>query len=279
MNIGNELITSRKNATVCGAYALLEKKERERMRRFRFDGIKLFLEAAEAGLEIETILIKESEKDKIIEAAERAFLQNERAFTGRALVLSDFVFEKITEEKGSQGIICFARYIEGLHKRVKKEESRIFCSDENKKIMALSSVRDPGNIGALIRSAAAFGIDTLLLSADCADIYSPKTIRASMGALFRQKIYIADDFRAALSALCKSGRRVLAAKPDTSAFSIYEIGLSATDCIVIGNEGHGISAEVLSVCGKSVFIPISSDTESLNASVAGAIFMWEMSKL
>ncbi len=145
--------------------------------------------------------------------------------------------------------------------------------------MALSSVRDPGNIGTLMRTASAFGVDTLILSSDCADIYNPKTVRASMGALFRQKTVIADDLAALLSNLKTSGRRIIAAEPDASALPIGEAKLSAEDCIVIGNEGHGVSEEVLAVCDTSVFIPISSSTESLNASVAGAVLMWEMSKL
>lgn len=273
-----EFITSRKNAAVLDVCALLDRDVREITRRFRFDGIKLFLEAADAGVEIENLFIKESESDKIIAAVEGAFAGKEKKITGRVLVTSDFVFDKITGEKGAQGIVCTASYTAGLHTRVNKEESGNFCIPE-KKIMALSSVRDPGNIGTLIRSASAFGTDALLLSSDCADIYSPKTVRASMGAIFRQRIYIADDLAALLAHLEKSGRRILAAEPDSSALSLTDIGLSASDCIVIGNEGHGIAKDVLEVCDGSVFIPISSSTESLNASVAGAVCMWEMSKL
>lgn len=275
MAIEYELITSRKNTAVCDASALLEKKNREKTRRFRFDGVKLFLEAVSAGLEIETIFIKESEQDKITKTVEDAFFSKGTLFSGRMLVLSDFVFEKVTEEKGSQGIVCVAKYIDAIHRYIGPDDT-VF---EGKKMMALSSVRDPGNIGTLLRSAAAFGIDTLIFSADCADIYSPKTVRASMGALFRQRIYIAEDLASTLSQMRTSTRRILAAEPDASALSINEIGLSANDCIVIGNEGHGISPDVLAVCDKSVFIPISSNTESLNASIAGAICMWEMSKL
>ena len=276
MRLEYELITSRKNAAVCDASALLEKKFREKERIFRFDGVKLFLEAVSAELEIETIFIKESEKDKITEIAEDAFRKNGSDFSGRALVLADHVFEKVTEEKGSQGVVCLARYIDALHGCIKPDEK---ISADCKKIMALSSVRDPGNIGTMLRSAAAFGIDTLILSADCADIYNPKTVRAAMGALFRQRIYIADDLASTLAGLKDDGRRILAAEPDSSARSINEIGLGASDCIVIGNEGHGIASDVLDVCDASIFIPISSGTESLNASIAGAICMWEMSKL
>lgn len=280
MNAEKELITSRKNAEVLDVCALLDKKGREREGRFRFDGIKLFLEAAASAPDaIETIFIKESEKDKIIDTVERAFARNGGRFTGRVLVLSDFVFDKITEEKGAQGIVCTARYLDGLHTRVIKEDSEDVGIPDGEKIMALSSVRDPGNIGTLMRTASAFGIDRLILSSDCADVYNPKTIRASMGAIFRQKTIIADDLAALLSALKHGGRRILAADPDASALPMEKAGLSASDCIVIGNEGHGISDDVLDVCDTSVFIPISSSTESLNASVAGAVFMWEMSKL
>ncbi len=274
-----EVITSRKNAAVARAYSLLDKKSREKQKLFRFDGVKLFTEAVSAGIEIEIIFIKESEKDKITETVSDTFSRTKRDFSCRVMILADFVFEKITEEKGSQGIVCVAKYIDTLHKRMKKEDHPLLCAAESRKVMALSSVRDPGNIGTLLRSAAAFGIDTLLFSSDCADVYNPKTVRAAMGALFRQKIYIADDLASAVTALRESGRRVFAAEPDSSAQPITSIGLRADDCIIIGNEGHGIAADVLSACTGSVYIPISSTTESLNASIAGAICMWEMSKL
>ena len=276
MTFEKEVITSRKNALVSEAASLLDKKGREAAGSFRFDGVKLFLEAVFAGVALKYIFIKESERDKISVTAQKAFADAKYEFGGRAVVLADHVFEKITEEKGSQGIVCVAPCLDGLHIRIGANEK---IGKEVKKAMALSSVRDPGNIGTMLRSAGAFGIDTLIMSADCADIYNPKTVRAAMGALFRERIYIAEDLAATLMGLRESGRRVFAADPDSSAKPIGDIGLAESDCIVIGNEGHGISPEVRAACTGSVFIPISSTTESLNASVAGAICMWEISKL
>lgn len=276
MTFEKEVITSRKNALVSEAAALLDKKGREAARAFRFDGVKLFLEAVSAGVALKYIFIKESERDKISVTVENAYAKAKCKFCGRAVVLADHVFDKITEEKGAQGIVCVAPYLDGLHIRI-SADGRI--GEEVKKAMALSSVRDPGNIGTMLRSAGAFGIDTLIMSADCADIYNSKTVRAAMGALFRERIYIAENLAMALGGLRESGRRVFAADPDATARPIGEIGLRESDCIVIGNEGHGIAPDVREVCTGSVFIPISSTTESLNASIAGAICMWEMSKL
>lgn len=279
MNTDFNIITSRQNQTVVDIYKLLDKKSRDVSRKFRFDGIKLFYEAVSAGVNIEIIVIKESQKDKITAETEKTYREKGIKYTGRTVVLSDFVFDKVTEEKGTQGIICVAEYIDILHKCIKIESNMLSEKFEKEKILLLSSVRDPGNVGTLIRSAAAFGIDNLIFSSDCADIYNPKTVRASMGALFRQKIYFSDSLEAVVSALKSSGRRVFAAEPNQKAASINSVGLMASDCIIIGNEGHGIAPEVTEACTGSVLIPISSSTESLNASIAAGICMWEMSKV
>ena len=153
-----------------------------------------------------------------------------------------------------------------------------FFLDENEKALALCSVRDPGNLGAVIRSAVAFGVDHIVLTSDCADIYNPKTVRSAMGSLFRTKVTTVKDFSSFITAAKENGRRVFAAELSDNAKSLGEANLSFKDVVIIGNEGHGIPPEISSLCNGSVYIPISKKTESLNASVAAAIFMWEQNK-
>jgi len=156
----------------------------------------------------------------------------------------------------------------------KEDFSREACG----RSIALCSVRDPGNLGAVIRSAVAFGVEEIILSGDCADIYNPKTVRGAMGSLFRVNVRIVGDMKEYIRAMQANGRRVYSAELSESAVPLSDLGLDRWDSVIIGNEGHGIPAEISAMTDASVYIPISSRTESLNASVAAAIFMWEQSK-
>ena len=139
----------------------------------------------------------------------------------------------------------------------------------------LDSVADPGNIGAIIRTANAFGISSVFLTGECADPYNPKSLRASMGAIFRQNI--CDISINELTGMYNGGQKFIGASTGADCKNIDEVNFS--DAItVIGNEGHGISAQVLSLCNDKLRIPISHDCESLNAAIAAAIIMWEVSR-
>ena len=147
---------------------------------------------------------------------------------------------------------------------------------EGERILTLCSVRDPGNLGAIIRSAVAFGFDRLILSGDCAELTSPKTVRAAMGAIFKLSMMTVEDFASVVTAAEESGRRVLCAELSERAVSLREIGLRDDDVLMIGNEGHGIPEEISSLASASVYIPIAPNTESLNAAVAASILLWEL---
>ena len=142
-------------------------------------------------------------------------------------------------------------------------------------VFAVESVRDPGNMGTVIRTAAAFGVDVLLISSDCADLYNPRTVRAAMGALFRQKIIRVDDMPAAIGRISENGRKTYAATLGKSAVLLGEEPLKATDCIIVGNEGHGLSEATVKACNRNILIPMAVGAESLNAAVAASVCMWE----
>lgn len=271
----DEIITSRQNAGIKRACALLDKKSREAEGLFRFDGSKLFCEAVAKGVFVERVYISQSAAELVYSKVGEYL---DRLDGGRIALVADHVFEKMTEEKSPEGIITIAKYIDKSHKLIKINNEDIFGSAEDC-VMLLESIRDPGNLGTMIRSAAALGIDRLVISSDCADIYNPKTIRAAMGGLFGLRI---DKLEPALSmsryitGLRENGRRVFAAALCEGAESLSEAELSAGDCIVIGNEGHGLSEQTVSACDKSVIIPMEEGCESLNAAAAAVIFMWEL---
>ena len=278
MYFEGEVIRSRQNRNIVELCKLSDRKSREATRLFRFDGIKLLEEAVCNDLEIKSVFLRESSAERIGQFFAERF--NDRVFdrVERVFLVSDEVFERISEEKSPEGVITVAKYIDKLQKIVTIYYSADFLEMRNERIVLLESVRDPSNIGAVIRSAAALGVDRMILSEDCADIYHPRAVRASMGTLFNQRIDRVPDLAEAIRGLSLSGRRVFAAALDHNAWTLGAFERKDGDCLVIGNEGHGLSARVIDACDHSVFIPMSDRAESFNAAVAASILMWEFSK-
>ena len=276
--LDREIIRSRQNKNVVELCKLNDRKTREELGLFRFDGIKLLEEAIRNSLTLKAVFLKESRAEQILERMQDRFGKEVFDGFGRTLVLADEIFDRISEEKSPEGVISVAKYIDKFQKNATIYNSADFFAMKNERIVLLESVRDPSNIGAIIRSAAGIGIDRLILSADCADIYHSKAVRASMGTLFNQPIDRVEDLSSVVLGLCESGRRVFAATLDERAKELGSFDLCAGDCVVIGNEGHGISREVAAACSHSVMIPMSGRAESFNAAVAASILMWEFSK-
>ena len=276
MRIINETITSRNNAIVKWAATLSSKKGREASKCFIAEGEKLSYEAMKARLKISHVFIAESKKNKITEKI-TSLLAHDMYEDTQIITLSDSAFEKISTEKAPQGIISVIKYLDFFKEIdiIYKEE---FFLDAEERVIILSSMRDPSNLGAVIRSAVAFGVDHIILTADSADVYNPKTVRCAMGSLFRVKVSIISDINSFVKTMMEIGRRVFAAELSDDAISLEKVGLRPSDAVIIGNEGHGIPPELSSICTASVYIPISKKTESLNASVAAAVFMWEQNK-
>ncbi len=276
MNFTKEIITSRNNPTVKLAASLKDKKGRDSLGLFLAEGEKLTYEAIEADLNIEKIFVCESKAEKILPKL-RALDNKTNASRANVLLLADSVFEKISTENSPQGVISVIKHLDFFRQTdiIYKEE---FSQNNCGRSICLCSVRDPGNLGSAIRSAVAFGTEHIILSSDCADIYNPKTVRGAMGSLFRVKITRVSDMIEYIKAMQANGRRVYSAELSKSAKSLLEVDLSAWDSVIIGNEGHGVDADISAACDGGIYIPISVKTESLNAAVAAAIFMWEQSK-
>ena len=264
-----ELITSKSNSTIVEIAKLNDKKYRDLTKRFICDGVKLFLECVEYGANIGYVILNDNaEFDNFTLEKIRSI----RDSGAKILCVTDSVFSKLTSEKAPQGIITVCDFL--------SEKHRYFTNAENiydgEKVMLFESVRDPGNLGTIIRCAAAFGLDRIIISSDCADIYSPKVMRSAMGAIFKVGIDIIDDFSSAIKILRASGKRVLASMLGTRSLILGKDAVSESDVIVLGNEGHGISDKTAALCDDSVFIPMRANTESLNVSMAAGIFMWEL---
>ena len=267
-----QYISSKSNSFVVRISKLKEKKYRRMEGLFRFDGIKLFDEAAMNNADIRYVILSESQSEK-----NKAFVENKLMAWGERIglyIVSDDVFSKLTDENSPEGIITVCAFLKNI---VSVEQPNEFAkSIKNGSILMLESVRDVGNLGTIVRSAKAFGIDSLIISSDCADLYNPKTIRAAMGALFTQKIYVFDDITKAITSLKKEGAHIYAAALKRDAKKLGSVELKRGDAILIGNEGHGISEEAITVCDECLFIPMEEGSESLNASIAASICIWEI---
>ena len=143
---------------------------------------------------------------------------------------------------------------------------------------ALEDIQDPGNMGTVIRTAEALGIDGILLSDGCCDIYNPKVLRASMGGVFRMPLMRVGDMAQTVETLQKKGLTAFACVVDATATPITEAGMGQGSVALIGNEGNGLRAETVAACKHSVTIPMTGRAESLNASMAAGIILWEMAR-
>ncbi len=264
-------ITSKTNSTIVKINKLENKKYRSIEKLFVCNGIKLFLEAISFNAEIKYIILN-NKVEFDVEIVNKIKAQQEMGVS--ILCVSDIVFDKLTEEQAPQGIITVCSYFEDKHTFSANAENQYFES----KIMLFESIRDPGNVGTIIRNAAAFGIERLIFSSDCADIYSSKVIRAAMGAVFKVKIDVVENINDVILKLKENGKRILGAALKTDSLVLGKDELSTQDVVIIGNEGHGLSSEIMSLCDNTLFIPMCENTESLNAAIATAIIMWEFSK-
>lgn len=253
-------IASRSNPAVVQTGKLSLRKYREETRTFFFEGAHLLEEYLRFGHRPKAVFVRDG--------AETVYAELLRQVPEDALCgVPESVFSKLSTEQSPQGLLTVSGYLDCVRTVSRAEETP-------GRVLFLSSVRDAGNVGTVIRTASSLGW-TAVLSPDCADVYAAKTVRASMGALFAGDTAVCADPETFLRSFGDSSRRVFAASLGERELRLGEFDLRADDCFVVGNEGQGIPPELLAVCPHSVVIPMTGRTESLNAAVAAAIIMWE----
>ena len=276
MKIKDEIIKSRNNPLVKFASSLQDKKGREAAKSFLLEGEKLTFEGLENNLPITHIFVSENKKDRILPEI-KSRISNFASSEIEVIFASDEVIAKISSEKAPQGVISIVKYLDFFSKLdiIYKED---FFLKSGERCIILDSLQDPGNLGSVIRSSVAFGVQHIVLTEDTADVYNTKTIRSAMGSLFRVKVTKVTNLENFVRYARENSRRVFSAELREGAISLNDITLNENDIIIIGNEGHGIRSSVSVLCDNSIYIPISENTESLNASCAAGIFMWEQSR-
>ena len=191
--------------------------------------------------------------------------------TGRIEILSDPVFAHISGTKTPQGILAVVR-------RRSYDMTDIFGTDPVRAhVLVLDNLQDPGNLGTIFRTAEAAGVTGIILSRDCVDIYNPKVVRSTMGALLRMPFLYVEDLIGTISELKEAGIKVYAAH--LKGERAYDQEDYRTGCaFLIGNEGNGLRDEVSECADCYVLIPMHGKAESLNAAVAAAVLMFEASR-
>ncbi len=243
---------------------LLKKNKRAEHRQFLVEGVRLSQEALASGWEIEAIFLGESFLESPqYPAMERLLGQQSVPVT----VISDNNLKKLCDTQTPQGIVFV----------VNQPSPPAANYSQQRFVLLLDGLRDPGNLGTLIRSAHWFGVDGIYCSQDCVDPYNGKVLRGTMGSIFHVPVFTDRDLSAVVSDLQESGMPVLASSLETR-HSMDEITIGDRIALILGGEARGVSRELQTLADSTVRIPPVGNAESLNVSVAGGIFMHQIAK-
>ncbi len=259
-----EKITSRTNDKIKYAVRLGESTSlRKETGEFFLEGARLCFDAAQTGIEIKQAFFTskalwkyEDYVSLIIEKADVCF------------EISAEFSQKLSGTENSQGVFCICHT---------KQHSATADFDTQGKYLALENLQDPSNLGAICRSAEAIGLDGLIVSGGC-DIYNPKALRAAMGSSLRMNVISVDALDEFIAYANKNGMLTLASVPRNTAEDIRTVEMNGGVICCVGNEGSGLSQQVIDECKKQVVIPMNGRAESFNASAAAAILAWELKR-
>lgn len=237
-------ITSINNEYIKEISKLNEKKYRDKSNKYLIEGLHLVTEALKYDI-IDTIIIREdfSYETNI-----------------KHIIVSNEVMKKLSDNPSIPKIMAI----------VYKKENTI----SGNKILLLDRLQDPGNLGTIIRSAVAFNFDTIILSNDTVDLYNSKVLRSTQGMLFNINI-LRQDLTNVINELKNNNYTIYGTKVDNGN-DVKEINNTNKFALIIGNEGTGISDNILKQCDKYLYIKMNNNCESLNAGVAASILMYEM---
>ena len=243
------ILTSKNNPLIKETAALKEKKARKEQGMFLVEGRKMAVECQRSSFEIDRVFVAAS-------------YEGENPFSDEKTVcVSDDVFRFLSDEKTPQGILC----------RI-KIPARALTAPKGKCLL-LDGVADPGNVGTIIRTANAAGYEEIYLTEECADPYSPKSVRASMSGVFFTKLYRASRVEI-LSVL--SDTPIIVA--DMGGVNVFSFQAPKRFALAIGNEANGISDMVQEKAAHTVKIPMQSTQESLNAAISAGIIMYVLNQ-
>ncbi len=256
------LITAKSNEKIKAAVHLRDSaKARREQGEFFLEGARLCADAS-GSVEVVRLFYTSKAAEKY---CEEVTLLRERA--AESCEVSEEIAAKLSDTFSPQGIFCVCKALDKKH-----YIDKIYS---NAKIIALENIQDPANLGAIARTAEALGIGGAVLCG-CCDVYNPKAQRAAMGSLLRLPFITVDDMSLAMKDFEAKGYVTLSSTPSESAEDITVTPLGKKTVCVIGNEGNGVTEHTAMSCMHSVRVPMKGRAESLNASMAAAIIMWEL---
>ncbi len=260
-----ERLTAKSNEKIKAAAGI---RDSARLRReqhlFFLEGARLCGDAAENSVPIVRSFFTSQALEKYSAQTGKIIACSEENY-----IITDELAQKLSDTQNTQGIFCVCR-----------ENEKALDTDKIRsdgKYILLENVQDPSNLGAVSRVAEALGIDGMFVCGGC-DIYNPKALRASMGSALRLNIVSCPSAAGLIEKLNKAGIMTLASTPRKDSVPITDISMDGGVCCVVGNEGSGITGETMAACTHRVTIPMGGRAESLNASTAAAILIWEMKR-
>jgi len=256
----SEVITSKDNPTIKLYRKLSDsKKSRKENGLFVLEGLRLCFDSSAVSM-IELLIITET--------AYKKYSDKLSGIEKNIMKISDELGDKLSDTVNTQGVFAICK--------IPEKTELIDFVNHNGKYIVLDSLQDPSNVGTIIRTADALGIDGVVLC-KCCDLYNPKVIRGTMGSVFRIKT-IETDFEKLISEFRLKNITSFAAVVDKSVKSLVECDFSGGCAAIIGNEGNGLSEESIELCDEKFTIKMQGSIESFNASTAATIILWEMSK-
>lgn len=259
------MISSKDNEKIKYTKSLLKTKGRTKESKFIIEGYRILTLATECRADIDYVFINEDfeNKEEHIE-----FLQKLEKSNIKLYKTTNKIFDELIDTENTQGILAVVNF------KVKTLEENL--NDETNFVLILDRIQDPGNMGTIIRTADAAGVDTIIALKGCVDIYNPKVIRSTMGSIFDMNIINATQ-EESVRLLKLKNFDIVSSYLDTDNF-YNEIEYNYKVALVIGNEANGVNDELISKSDVLVKIPIYGKAESLNAAISSAILMYEIKK-
>lgn len=247
-------IESSSNAVFKNTKKLLNSRDRKKGRLFITEGYRSVADACSHNADIEYIIVNEDYTKECFDDVYRVYR------------FSNKLFDEISSTVNSQGILAVVSFVD--------RDVRDLAVDEVRRVVYLDSVMDPGNMGTILRTSDAMGVDAVVLSKGCVDIYNPKVVRSTMASIFNVPVYFDTEEGEALDILCSRGFDVAGTFIDGSV-PCFEADLRDMTVIVMGNEANGISDAVADRCNLRISVPMHGGAESLNVGVCCGMVLYE----
>lgn len=241
--------------------SLLNKKQRHQEKKFIVEGLKLITDAIDSGFRCEIVISQKDFLDENIGFVK--FIEKNKINFDSAKAQD---FEKLCDTKNPQGIVGVFNF---------KELTKTDFANE-KLIVALENISDPGNLGTIIRNCDWFGVKNVVLSSDCAEIYNPKVVRSSAGSIFHLNLFYEDNFYGVLEEQKKTGYKILCA--DLNGENLYSFAQNEKMILALANEANGPTEKLLQICDLKITIPKKGNAESLNVASASAVLISQLTK-